>query len=139
MDRVKLISALALGALLATHVAFGQADQPDGPANGAQIIEVPAGTQLRVDLWDRNIAWPVQSGFTVLIPALAPVSFNSTASQQVLCGDLGNIYLPPQKTIQLTSIAVDGKSYQVEAETITVPENEREVVITLRSSLRISR
>jgi hypothetical protein len=100
---------------------------------------VPAGTQIKVDLWNRNVAWPVQDGFTVLIPALAKVSFKSTTSQQSYDVNGTTNYLPPQKTIELKSIKLGRKSYAIEADAVTVPENQREVVITLREPLEVAR
>jgi hypothetical protein len=43
------------------------------------------------------------------------------------------------KDIELKSITIGKKSYAVKADAVTIPENQREVVITLREPLKIAR
>ena len=135
---MKTLSAFACILLLATCCAFAQPATPDADNS----VVVPTGTQIKIDLWDHNVAWPVQDGFSVLIPALAKVTFKSTTSQQVIYGDYtgnGTIVLPPQKTVHLISILIGETRYPVEADSVTVPQNQREIVVTLSAPLRISR
>ncbi len=142
---MRTVLAFACVLLSAAPTALAQSPSTASTGNESQVVTVKAGTQIKVDLWDHKVSWPVQDGFTVLIPALAKVSFSEAKSQQALYSrpvgysQSSPVVLPPQKTVQLTSVTIGGKSYSVEAAAVTVPENQREVEFTLSSVLRIER
>ncbi len=142
---MKLFSLLACVLVLASSIALSQSPETAKTTDNPDTLVVPAGTMVKVDLWEHQVSWPVQHGFTTLIPALSKVAFSSARLEQVLYSQpLGSsqrsaIFLPPQKTVQLTSVTIGGKSYTIEAAAITVPENQRDVEFTLTEPLHLER
>ena len=123
------------------YVTPGQPPQVDQPRSAReekpQPRIVPAGTQIKIDLFNHNVAWPVREGFAEMIPALAVISFES--KPVYFERYRGQIESVPQKRVRLTSITIAGTSYTVVSDAVVVPETEREITVTLRRPLTLDR
>jgi hypothetical protein len=122
----------------------GQAPSLDAPVAdepNENVLMVPAGTSIKIDVLNHNVAWPVRDGFTELIPALAKISFESKPVLDDLKHSRKASYsqVAAQKMVRLTSITIGHQSFAVDSDTVTVPENDREITVTLRSPIRIPR
>jgi hypothetical protein len=95
-------------------------DRPEDPDD--DLIVVPAGTGISVDLATSTVSEPVRVGFATPIPALSKVTTQIFGSPS--CGsDFGCYYCGSDGFPTLTSVTVGGVTYPVKASgfTLTAP------------------
>jgi hypothetical protein len=119
----------------------------DRPKDSApDVIVVPAGTELRVDIGDRKIVVPVRVGFSTPIPALSKVTVLVThASVAVAYPDaanysgIANVDYAEYATV--TAVTVDGKTYELDTDSVPlfISGTNSEVTFTLSGPVEILR
>lgn len=107
-------------------------------------ITVPAGTEIKIDVPEHKVVAPVRVGFSTPIPALSQVSVDIHRTY-VSAGYAvaGMPYVDYVDYATITSITINGTSYDVETDTIPLFKGEgaanREVTFHLNSTLSIPR
>ncbi len=131
------------------HSAFDQAK-----SKKSDLIIVPAGTEIRVDLVEGKVVVPVRVGFATPIPALsiASVKVNQayyTPVFSVVSNSPGNAPVAFGENAELTAVTVRGVTYPVQANTVPLTAlgagrtrslmSDRDTVFVLSAPLAIER
>jgi len=108
------------------------------------IIIVPAGTEIKVDIGERKTVVPVRVGFATPIPALSQVTVHVTHSVVAIpYPDSGASYPNVDYTeyATVTAITVDGKTYQVQTDSVPLSRGgtHSEVTFKLDEPLKVLR
>jgi hypothetical protein len=110
------------------------------------VVVVPAGTELKVDLDDHKVVVPVRVGFATPIPALSHVAVKVTRSYVAFpyagvqsYGGIANVGYAEYATV--TAVTVGAKTYQVETSSVPlfISGANSEVTFTLSGPVEISR
>jgi hypothetical protein len=110
------------------------------------VIIVPGGTELKVDIGDHKTVVPVRVGFATPIPALSQVTVEVTRSYVAIphfdmpyYGGIANVDYAEYATV--TAVTVNGKTYQVETNSVPlfISGTNNEVTFTLGGPVEILR
>ncbi len=86
------------------------------------VIVVPAGTELKVDLDAGKTVVPVRVGFATPIPALSPVSVQVSQSAvnvpYLFNGTFTTSYVDYTEYATVTAVTVGGKTYEIQTDTL---------------------
>ncbi len=113
--------------------------------SSVDVIVVPAGTELRVDVDQHKMVLPVRVGFDTAIPALSEVvvqtnraNINTPISYQ---GASVTSYVDYVDYATVTAIAVNGRTYEVRTNQVALAKGgtNNEVIFALSKPLTISR
>ena len=105
-------------------------DRPDDSA--ADVVVVPAGTEIHVNILDGNVALPVRMGFATPIPALSKVTVKLFGVRDY---ESYWEFSGLSDYASLTSVTIDNVTYPVQTD--TVPYYAGEEVFTLTAPLTI--
>ena len=107
------------------------------------IIIVPAGTEIKVDIDESKTVVPVRVGFATPIPALSQVTVHVTRPLSIPYPDNGAFYPNVDYTeyATVTAITVDGKTYQVQTNSVRLFSGgtHSEVAFKLDEPLKVLR
>lgn len=110
------------------------------------VIVVPAGTELKVDVDDHKTVVPVRVGFATPIPALSQVTVQVTRSYVPVSridmpyySGIANVDYSEYATV--TAVTVNGRTYQVETDSVPlfISGTNSDVTFTLSGPLAILR
>jgi hypothetical protein len=109
-------------------------DRPKDSAaeNADDLLIVPEGTQLKIDISEGKVVVPVRVGFATAIPALSKATVRVS-----LQGTGDSVYIA-----ELTDVTVEGVRYGVQADLVAVPGPQAlpsEVTFTLLKQVSIQR
>jgi hypothetical protein len=107
-------------------------DRPEDSA--ADVVVVPAGTEIHVNILDGNVALPVRLGFATPIPALSKVTVKLFGVRDY---ESYWEFSGLSDYASLTSVTIDNATYPVQTD--TVPYYAGEEVFTLIAPLTIKR
>jgi hypothetical protein len=107
-------------------------DRPDNSA--ADVVVVPAGTEIHVNILDGNVALPVRLGFATPIPALSKVTVKLFGVRDY---ESYWEFSGLSDYASLTNLTIDNVTYPVQTD--TVPYFAGEEVFTLVAPLTIKR
>jgi hypothetical protein len=83
------------------------------------VITVPAGTELKVDIYKHKVVVPVRVGFATPIPALSQVTVQVTrAYVNTSYSYRGMPYVDFVESATVTAITVAGTTYEVQTDTV---------------------
>jgi len=117
------------------------------------FLIVPVGSEIKVDISEENpdrepvhilqgkVTVPVRIGFATAIPALSKATVQ-ISTQYYDAGNGESVQLTYASTAQLTAVTVDGTSYDVESNEVSVgpaPGLTEEVTFVLTRALAIKR
>ncbi|ABF41751.1 hypothetical protein Acid345_2750 [Candidatus Koribacter versatilis Ellin345] len=130
---------MAQGDAVTADASVPTSPRPDGAATQTDPTKlvIAAGTKIKIDTQNQIVSAAVSDESGVLVPAQAKISF-----------DVSPVYFDPrytpaatapQKMVRLTSITIGDKSYDVDTNSVTVPDSMREVTVTLRRPLTLPR
>lgn len=135
-------SAVVVLLLLAVISLFGTAP---GQQNGASSVVIPSGTNITVKLNYQNhaagsnlegkVVWPVQIGFTTVIPVGSRVK----AATFTQYNDTDRRHTNPIEFVQLVTITVGDKTYEVESNALPMERGTAETKFTLVADVKIER
>ena len=83
------------------------------------VIVVPAGTEIRVDVREQKVALPVRVGFSTPIPALSNVAVQM--SRSYVPAGYGSNGVPSFNYVDYataTTLIIEGKAYEIQADTV---------------------
>jgi hypothetical protein len=112
------------------------------------VIVVPAGTELKVDIGEHKAVIPVRVGFATPIPALSQVTVEVMPSYFAIPYSYGDAHyyagIPNVGYIEyatLTAVTVGGKTYQVKTDSLplSIGGTNSEVTFVLGEPLKILR
>jgi hypothetical protein len=117
----------------------------DAPKDNApDVIVVPAGTRIQVNILDGNVTVPVRVGWATPIPALTKVAVEISVPYYPVYGPYypGSVpyYNNPYsaEVAQLTAVTLDGTSYDLQTDQIPVMAGS-EATFTLLNDLTLKR
>lgn len=129
-------------------IADSVLDRPKDTA--PDVIIVPAGTELRVDIDNRKIVVPVRIGFATPIPALSQVAVHVSrtyingpyvSNPYAVDAAQGVSYVDYVEYATVTSVTVDGRTYEVQTNSLPLakgPTNS-EMTFILDGSVAVAR
>jgi len=89
------------------------------PDASPDVIVVPAGTEIRVDVREQKVALPVRVGFSTPIPALSNVAVQVTRSY--VPAGYGSNSVPSVDYVDYataTTLTIGGKAYDIQVDTV---------------------
>lgn len=126
-------------------MALLSAAQRKDTENKHSFVTIPSGTNITVQLNYQNhatgsslegkVVWPVQIGFTNVIPVGSRVK----AGTFIQYADTDRWHTSPVEMVQLMTITVDDKTYDVESNALRLETGATETKFTLVSDLKIEK
>jgi len=112
------------------------------PDAATDVIVVPAGTAIRVDVREQKVALPVRIGFSTPIPALSSVAVQ--VSRSYLSTGYGSNGVPSVDYVDYataTTLIIEGKAYDIQVDTVPLltGATNGEVTFVLSAPVRILR
>lgn len=105
--------------------------------NAPDVIVIPAGTKIQVDIIDGKVTVPVRVGWATPIPALTKVTVEISVPYYPAYGQYyDNPY--SAEVAQLTSVTLDGTRYDLQTDQIPVLAGS-EATFTLLNDLTLKR
>ncbi len=110
--------------------------------NSPDVIVIPAGTKIQVDILDGKVTVPVRVGWATPIPALTKVAVEISVPYYPVYGTYYRASVPyyndlySAEVAQLTSVTLDGTRYDLQTDQIPVMAGS-EATFTLQADLTL--